>query len=181
MRVQWQHIRVRDALLLSLLMFLSAGALIHAMGHPLICKCGFFKLWHGGLVDAEVSQHLVDWYTPSHVIHGIVIYGVMWVLMGHKPSLGFGLVVTALFSSVWEILENTSLVVHSFALSTRVADYAGDSVVASIGDMLAAMLGCAAAAYLPIWGSALLLIGLAQLPHDNPWPVAAVFLGLDDF
>jgi Protein of unknown function (DUF2585) len=106
-----------------------------------------------------------------------VIYGVMWLLMRDKPSLGFGLIVTALFASVWEILENTPLIVHSFGQTTRVADYAGDSVIASIGDMLATLLGCAAAAYLPIWGSILLVIGLIQLPHDNPWFVAAIFLG----
>ena len=126
------------------------GAITHAMGHPLICKCGYFKLWHGGLVDAEASQHFVDWYTPGHVVHGIVIYGVMWLFMQHRPSLRSGLIVTVLLASVWEIIENTPLVVHSFALSTRVADYTGDSVISSIGDMLATMLGCAAAAYLPI-------------------------------
>jgi hypothetical protein len=93
-----------------------------------------------------------------------------------KPSLGFGLIVTALFASVWEILD----VVHSFALTTRIADYTGDSVIASTGDMLATLIGCAAAAYLPIWGSILLLIGLAELPHDNPWFVAAFFLSIFD-
>jgi hypothetical protein len=101
----------------------------------------------------------------------------MWLLMRRKPSLGLGLIVSALFASVWEVLENTPIIVHSFALSTRVADYTGDSVIASIGDMLATMLGCAAAAFLPLWCSALLLIGISQLPHDNPWFVAAFFFG----
>jgi Protein of unknown function (DUF2585) len=153
------------------------GVITHAMGHPLICKCGYFKLWHGGLLDAEVSQHLFDWYTPSHVVHGIVIYGVMWLLMRHKPSLRSGLIVAVLFASVWEILENTAPIVHSVGLTTRVVDYTGDSVIATIGDMLATMLGCAAATYLPIWCSALLVVGSTLLPHDNPWFVAAIFYG----
>jgi hypothetical protein len=92
----------------------------------------------------------------------------MWLLMQHKPSLGFGLIVAVLFASVWEILENTAPIVHNFGLTTRVVDYAGDSVIASIGDMLATLLGCAAAAYLPIWCSALLVVGSTLLPHDNP-------------
>jgi hypothetical protein len=73
----------------------AAGTLIHAMGHLLIYKCGYFKLWHGGLVDADVSQHLIDWYTPGLVVDGIVIYGIMWLLMRRKPSLGLGLIVSA--------------------------------------------------------------------------------------
>ena len=67
---EWrQHIKVREALLLSVLTVLIVGALIYAMGHPLICKCGYFKLWHGGLTDAEVSQHFFDWYTLTNVAH----------------------------------------------------------------------------------------------------------------
>jgi Protein of unknown function (DUF2585) len=153
------------------------GAITHAMGHPLICKCGYIKLWHGGLLDAEVSQHLFDWYTLNHVVHGIVIYGVMWLLMRHKPSLTSGLIVAVLFASVWEIFENTAPIVHSFGLTTRVADYAGDSVIATIGDMLATLLGCVATAYLPIWCSVLLVVGSTLFPHDNPWFVTAIFLG----
>jgi Protein of unknown function (DUF2585) len=101
----------------------------------------------------------------------------MWLLMQHKPSLRSGLIVAVLFASVWKILGNTPLIVHSFGLTTQVAGYAGDSVISSIGDMLATLLGCVAAAYLPIWGSLLLVIGLIQLPYDNPWFVTAIFLG----
>ena len=91
-------------------------------------KCGYFKHCHGGLADPEVAQHLVDWYTPSHVVHGILIYAIIWLLMRLRPSLELGLIVTALFASVWKVVE-TPLIVHSFGLSTRVADYTGDSVI----------------------------------------------------
>lgn len=176
MRFQWQHIRARDALLLSLFMVLLAGVLIHAMGQPLICKCGNFKFWHGSIADSEVSQHFIDWYTPHHVARGIVIYGILWLFMQRRPSLGFALIVAALFASGWEIFENTPLIIRSFGHVTGVPDYTGDSVINSIGDMLATMLGGALASSFPIWSSALLLVLLAVLPRDNTWPVVAVLL-----
>jgi hypothetical protein len=144
-----------------------AGGIIHAMGHPLICKCGYVKLWHGGIDDREVSQHFIDWYTYSHVVHGIIIYFLIWAIAEDRASLALGLLIAASVAAVWEVLENAPFIVKSYARTTIVPDYAGDSVVNSTGDMLATIAGFLAAALLPPWLTVgLFFVGLF-FPHDS--------------
>ena len=151
------------------LMFLAAGVIVHAMGHPLICPCGYVKLWHGSAADAEVSQHIVDWYTPRYAALGILIYAGMWLLSRRRPSFSLGLLISGLVAAVWQVIGNAPLVVESYAISTRIADYSGHSVINSVADMSATLLGFVVAAALPVWSSVALLIAITLLPHDEPW------------
>lgn len=137
----------------------AAAVALYAMGHPLICTCGYIKLWHFDVVSAENSQHLIDWYTPSHIIHGFLFYAVLWLV---APRLSFGakLIIAVLVEASWEVIENTDFVINHYREMTISLDYYGDSVINSVSDILFMILGFLLAAWLPVWLTILLAIAL---------------------
>lgn len=129
------------------------------MGQVPICKCGYVKLWHGVVFSAENSQHISDWYTPSHVIHGFAFYGLLW-LVGRRWPLGVRLLLATMIESGWEILENTDMVINRYREVTISLDYYGDSVLNSVCDILAMVFGFFLASRFPVWFTVALTVFL---------------------
>jgi hypothetical protein len=138
---------------------LAAAAVLYAIGHPLMCKCGYVKLWHGVTYSSENSQHLSDWYTPSHVIHGLLFYALLW-LVARKWSVSTRAIIATLIEAGWEILENTPLIINRYRETTISLDYFGDSVINSVMDIAWMLLGFVLAARLPVWVSVALVVAL---------------------
>ena len=160
----------RTTLALTIAVIVGAAVTLYLMGRVPICKCGHVKLWHGIVNSSENSQHLSDWYTFSHIIHGFAFYGLLW-LIGRRWSLGVRLVLAVMVESGWEILENTDLVINRYREATISLDYYGDSVINSVSDILAMVCGFVLAARLPIWSIVVLTVvmevGVAYFIHDN--------------
>lgn len=157
----------------------------YLMGRLWICECGYVKLFEPGVNTPGNSQHLFDWYTPSHIIHGFLFYGLGWLIMRKKP-IAAKLALAALIEAAWEILENSPLVIDRYRTATMAVGYSGDSILNSGMDMVAMIAGFFFAARVPIWLTVVIALAFeavtAFVIRDNltlnvvmlVWPIEVV-------
>ena len=134
--------------LIVLAIFAVAAAILFAMERPPICTCGFVKLWEGQVNGPGNSQHIADWYTPSHMIHGMLFFGGGWWLLRNRP-IGLWLIAATILELAWEILENTPMVINRYREETMALGYSGDSILNTVADGGWMILGFLIAARLP--------------------------------
>ncbi len=111
-----------------------------AFGQPLISDSGVVKFWEGNIHSSGMSQHLTDWYTFSHIIHGILFFYLLKYLFPAKPLM-WRLAIAVGIEAAWEIAENSTMVIEHYRQQALAAGYTGDSILNSISDTAAMMLG----------------------------------------
>ena len=154
---------VRRAAIAAALIFAVTGALLLAMGRHPICTCGSIGLWVGQRDSAQTSQMLLDWYSLSHIVHGLLFYAILWLVARRWP-VGWRFVAALLVESAWEVIENTPFVIDRYRETTAALGYTGDSVINSLSDILMMCVGFLAARRLPVRASIGLLIVLEVVP-----------------
>jgi len=139
-------------------------------GRVWVCSCGTIKLWEGEVHSPGNSQHMSDWYTPSHIIHGFLFYGLGWLLFRSR-SFAFRLGFAALIEAAWEVLENSPIIIDRYRAATIAYDYVGDSILNSAMDLVWMAVGFLLAGRLPLWLIVVLAlvaeIATAFLIRDN--------------
>ena len=151
----------RRAAWLTMALFIAMLLIELAMHRPPICTCGTVKLWWGVVQSSQNSQHIADWYSFSHIIHGLLFYFFAhilwrrWHWFGGKPA-SWALPIAVAFESFWELLENSPIIIDRYRAVTVSLGYAGDSIVNSLSDIGFMALGFWIASKLP-WQASLAL------------------------
>lgn len=164
---------------------LATAAILHAMGRVFLCTCGRVRLWAGGVHTPDNSQQLSDWYSFSHIIHGMIFFGLLWLVARRLPLL-WRLSIAVLIECGWEILENSPLIIERYRQATIAIGYTGDSILNSLSDVAMMALGLFVAARLPWRWTVALALAMELMTllviRDNlalnivmlAWPVEAI-------
>ena len=153
----------RAAIVAGLVITAVTLAVLFAMDRPPICTCGYVALWYGDINASGNSQHLSDWYTPSHIIHGMLFYALGWLLfsragIGGKQAARYSFTLAVFLEAAWEIIENTPMVIDRYRSVTVNWGYSGDSIINSMADIGWMSLGFFLALKLPVRVTAVLAI-----------------------
>lgn len=154
---------LRGTAVLAFLVIAAAAAIELSMGRHPICTCGAIELWVNARDSPKTSQMLADWYSLSHIVHGLLFYALLWLVMRRSP-IARRFLAALLIEVSWEVIENTPFVIDRYRETATALGYSGDSVLNSVSDMLMMCIGFFAARRLPVWGSLLLLIALELVP-----------------
>ncbi len=147
----------RKAITLITLISLVTFGILYLMDRNIVCECGYIKLWHSAVISSENSQHIFDWYSLTHFIHGLAFYLILVIVekvLKTKIPVLSKLVIAVIMACGWEILENSDYVINRYRTATISLDYFGDSIINSAGDILAMSLGFWFANKRPVWQSA---------------------------
>jgi hypothetical protein len=121
------------------------------------CSCGHWWPWAGDVWTLHNSQHIADPYSFTHVLHGVVLCGVLaWV--GARLPWVWRLVIAVAIEAAWEVFENTEFVIQRYREATLALGYTGDSIANSIGDVAFCIIGFIIAQYLGFRRSVLLFL-----------------------
>jgi hypothetical protein len=153
----------RKAVIAAFIVIAATAAILLAMGRNPICTCGDIDLWITARDSPRTSQMVADWYSLSHVVHGLLFYALLWLVARRWPVQARFLVALVM-ESAWEVLENTPFVIDRYRETTAALGYTGDSVLNSLADIAMMGAGFLAARRLPLWGAIAFVIVLEVVP-----------------
>lgn len=148
--------------ILSLLVVTASAAWLLVQGREPVAPSGRILLWYNDPWGPEGSQHLLDWYSPSHVIHGLLFYAALW-LVARQLAVGWRFLIAVAVECAWELVENSDAVIERYRSVTVSKDYLGDTVLNVVMDVACMAAGFWLARRLPVWASVALILAFEAL------------------
>lgn len=139
-----------------------AIAVLAFMGRVWWCKEGDLSPWSWNIWSTHNSQHLIDPYSFTHVLHGVLEFWLIGLVF-YKLPLAWRFVIAILIESTWEVVENTNTVIQHYRTVTMSLDYYGDSILNSIADIACCGLGFWIAYKIRFWWSLALFLATELL------------------
>ena len=126
-------------------------------GRVLWCRVGDMMPWSWEVWTPHNSQHLIDPYSFTHILHGVVEFFILGLLFPRLPVI-WRLVIALFVEGTWEMVENTSYVINRYREATISLNYYGDSIANSLSDIICCGLGFLIGNKLRFWWSLALFI-----------------------
>jgi hypothetical protein len=130
---------------------------LNLQGRVWWCQFGDYIPWSWNIWSAHNSQHIIDPYSFTHVLHGVLEFWLLGLVFNRVP-LTWRFFLAILIESSWEVAENSSYVIQRYREATISLDYFGDSIINSIADIVCCGTGFVIAYKLRFWRSLALFI-----------------------
>ncbi len=157
-RTLWQDVRNTPLALTSYFAVIAGAVLmLYYQGRVWWCQVGDMMPWSWDIWSPHNSQHLIDPYSFTHILHGVVEFWLIGLLFWKMP-LAWRLLLAIVIESTWEVAENSSYIINRYREATISLDYLGDSIINSIGDIICCVIGFILAYKLRFWKSLILFV-----------------------
>lgn len=155
-------IKHRFVILSTIIVCAVTGLIELYTGRSLFGPDGRFGWWDGNIWGSENSQRVADAYSFSHIIHGMVFYGFLWLIAVKmnfpRFVMKYRFLVALLLEAGWELLENSPIIINRYREATIAQGYVGDSVLNSVSDIGMVVVGFIIARYAKVWMTVLLIV-----------------------
>ena len=128
-------------LILSVVITIVMALVLLGQGRIWWCKSGDWAIYiNQAWGSSHTSQHLFDPYTFTHILHGFLFFWIIGLAF-KKLSVGWRVFIATVAEAAWEVFENSSFIIEKYRENTASLDYFGDSIMNSVGDVLACAFG----------------------------------------
>ncbi len=139
------------------MLFLVAAVALWTQGRVWWCQAGDMMPWSWDIWTTHNSQHVIDPYAFTHVLHGVLEFWLIGLVFRRMP-LAWRLALAVAIEGTWEVAENSAFIIERYRTVTLSLDYFGDSIINSLADMVCCASGFAIAYKLRFWKSLALFL-----------------------